>query len=93
MGSNINEFIVRLEFDPDGDVKEVIYWDQEGCGHEHSVGLTDLVRYHLHHYRESHDRVPPRKCPVELETADKGRLRCSREPHAGDDRHTFEVRM
>jgi hypothetical protein len=66
MGSNLEGFNIRLEFDNDAKVAEVIYWDQEGCGHEAifaPVGsLGEMVQYHLNHYRASHDMRPRKGC-------------------------------
>lgn len=100
MGSNIHDFIVRLEFAPDGTVEHVYYRDQEGCGHEHAVPLSsyvdDMIEYHLKHYRESHYMAPPRKCGLSVEVVVPGvpepkYVTCSLEPHSNDTKHKFEV--
>lgn len=101
MGSNINEFIIKIGFAPDGTVDEVRYWDQEGCGHEHllSLGddLDDVIQYHLMHYRVSHEMLPPRKCPVEIKQlsgdGDVTYLQCVHDPHGPEVKHRFEVAM
>lgn len=100
MGSNINEFIVKIDFDKNGEVREVRYWDQEGCGHERSIdyddSVADMIQYHLRHYRQSHDQVPPRRCGFWIKTdmlpGIKGAvLQCVLEPHPVHVKHRLEV--
>lgn len=95
MGSNIDEFIVRIGFAPDGTVDEVRYWDQEGCGHERVMSLgddvDDMVQYHLRHYQESHGMKPPRRCAYAIRTELGTLLRCTLDPHDPPTKHRFEV--
>lgn len=60
-----NEFTVKVEVNNYGQPQGVIYYDQEGCGHESDpFPLTNtlgaLVAYHDHHRIKSH-RQKPRK--------------------------------
>ena len=97
----IDEFVVKIEFDSNGAVDEVRYWDQGGCGHEHvmSLGddLDDLVQHHLKHMAQSHGLRPPRKCPVEIKQLDDdGDVtyhQCVLDPHPEHVKHRFEVAM
>lgn len=97
MGSNINEFVVRLEFGPDGEVTDVTYWDR--CGHERTMSISgwsldDMTEYHLKHYRESHDLRPPLRCPFTVDTLlpHAAKMRCVLEPHDTAVNHRFEMR-
>ncbi len=89
---SLDDFIVKIEFDNDGEVSSTSYWDQEGCGHERRIPsnylVSDMVAYHLKHYRESHLRTPPVSCKV---TAQVGNtiLRCA-STEEGHRSHNFQ---
>lgn len=96
---NIEEFIVRVRFDNDGQASEVVYWDQEGCGHERVITLhakiVNLVDYHLNHYRVSHKMVPRKRCPMQMfgvdpQTQKPVSFRCILTPHSAEVKHTLE---
>lgn len=93
MGANLEEFIVRVKFDKAGQPSEVIYWDQEGCGHEQRVDIQarviNLVDYHLSHYRKSHRMTPKSRCGFTVE-ADHLKFECHLEPHGPGIKHKLE---
>lgn len=97
MSSNLHGFDVRLEFDPDGGVDKVFYWDAGGCGHEQEMdtygSIGALVDYHLSHYRRSHDEFPQPVCDEWVALPyDEGVLRCTVPADQHHDQHVFTWR-
>lgn len=102
MGSNINEFIVRVHYDDNGEPLTAIYWDQEGCGHESQFSLShesptmgEVIEYHLAHYKRSHHQQPRKRCPMTMTGVDPNtksaiNFRCTLEPHPAGSRHQLE---
>lgn len=95
----LNDFNIRIEFAPDGEVEHAYYWDQEGCGHERAFNLTtdldDVIAYHLKHMRESHRLTPIPMCQYVIaitdDHGDKRQVRCIREVHTDGLKHRFEI--
>lgn len=89
MGSRIDGFDIDLEFDDLGRVSTIKYTDGAGCGHsalfsDPSTKLSDVVGYHLSHYKNSHKMEPPKKCAfsaVGYEGDTEVTFDCMSEPH------------
>lgn len=88
MGSNLHAFEVRLQFDQDGGVSNIIYEDADGCGKEQEVtpgmSVGALVEVHLSHYDKNHDERPRQTCRYVVDVLDGPKLRCvidSQDPH------------
>jgi hypothetical protein len=94
MGRRLDGFDIELEFNADGGISKVSYYDQAGCGKQEEVRLSDtiadVVGMHLVHYHRSHEMEPPRKCKFQVEIGGEP-VRCTREPHMGDGPHELEV--
>lgn len=99
MGSRLDGFDIQLEFDAKGKVRTISYADGNGCGHSAlfsnpATKLTEVVDYHLAHYKQSHRMEPRKKCSFELpHTSEAGDLiyYCTLEPHPGDN-HELELK-
>lgn len=92
MGSNIEEFEVRLKFGADGKVEEAHYVDAIGCGHQYPLAvhpgavttLQEVIDYHLGHYKRGHHQEPPKFCGkqfLDTSTGMKVTYECREEPH------------
>jgi len=88
----LENFDIRLEFGPRGEVTKAQYEDGDGCGHsrEFAVGvgsmttLQELIEYHLNHYWKSHKQKPKELCGYKARGYDdqsRAMYVCRLEPH------------
>lgn len=94
MGNSLEQFTVNLEFDDEGDLSSIAYFDEKGCGQiapqfDETDSLKDLVAFHVNHYASDHNIEPRIRCSFTAKV-NEAALRCDEEDdHAGD--HRFSI--